>query len=52
MKVILEEDGLIATVEDKNAVDIWQVGVLLKQALLGIGFHPKTVDEIFDEEVG
>jgi hypothetical protein len=30
--------------------DIWQIGELLKQALLGIGYHPDTVNLLFPEE--
>lgn len=35
----------------KNSEEnIWEIAQLLKQVLLGIGFHPESIDEIFVKE--
>ena len=51
MKITVEHEGTVATVEDKDAVDIHKTFQLVKQVLLGIGFHPDSVDGCLDEEL-
>jgi len=51
MKVTLESELITATVEVPHSdVCFDEVMELVKQACLGFGFHPKTVDEWFEEE--
>ena len=51
MKITVEHEGIVATVEDKDAVDIHQTFQLVKQVLLGIGFHPDNINDCLDEEL-
>jgi len=54
MKIILDnqmESPYYQRVEiEGNGEDIWAYGDIIKQALLGIGFHPNSVKELFGEE--
>jgi hypothetical protein len=54
MKIILDDqqpEPFHTKVEiEGSASDIWGVGELIKQALLGMGYHPNTVRNLFYEE--
>jgi hypothetical protein len=49
MKVTIETEFEKCTVEG-DGVDMHDTVQLIKQALLGVGFHPETVKEYFEEE--
>ena len=51
MKITIEHEGTKATVEDNDIVDITQAFQLVKQALLGIGFHPDNINDCLEEEL-
>ena len=52
--ITLVNDTLSCTVTEDPVHDItiWGYATLIKQALVGIGFHPENVDDLFagDEE--
>lgn len=49
-KIIIEDlDNNMKSEITGEGVDIWEVGELIKYALLGIGFHPKSVKDLFNE---
>lgn len=50
MKITIEHLDLKVTVEDFNAETIAEVMPLIKQALLGIGFHYQTVKDYIPDE--
>ena len=47
MKITFEHEGITTTVDDKNAIDIYDVLHLVYQGLMGVGFHPSSVKEGF-----
>jgi len=50
-KITIEDDFIKMKAEiSGEGSDIWSVGELIKQALLGIGYHPDTVKDLFNEE--
>ena len=48
MKITIELEGQIITIEDPEATTIDDCFQLTKQAFLGIGFHPDNVKEYFE----
>ena len=49
MKITIEHEGLEVTIQDDSADTMEEVYSLIQQALLGVGFHPNTVKEYFEE---
>ena len=50
MKITIESKDITATVSTPHDdVDINEIGNLISQALLGYGFHPTNVEELFAE---
>ena len=49
MKIIIEGEGIKSEITG-NAVEMQEVMELIKQALLGYGFHPDTVKEYTELE--
>lgn len=49
MKITIEHECQKITLEDEKAINIWAVKNLIRQAVLGLGFHPNNVDEAFGE---
>ena len=48
-----DRDGNSVTVTDESPdLGILEMGQLMRQALLGIGYHPDTVNELFGDELG
>jgi hypothetical protein len=54
MKIIIDnqmESPYHQRVEiEGDGEDIWAYGEIIKQALLGLGFHPNNIKELFNEE--
>lgn len=48
MKITIEHESLVSTIEDKEIVGIEDTMNLIKQSLLAIGFHPETVKNGFE----
>lgn len=50
--ITLVNDTLSCTVTEDPVQDItiWGYATLIKQALVGIGFHPENVDDLFNDE--
>lgn len=44
MKITIESEGTIATVEDKSVVDIYEAMRLCKQVLFAVGYQQKSWD--------
>ena len=42
MKITIESEGTIATIEDSSVVDIYEAMKLCKQALLAVGYQQKS----------
>ena len=51
MKITIEHEGIILTLEDENAVTIGEAVQLIRQALIGVGYHPDNVDDYIESEV-
>lgn len=49
MKIIIEHNGVIATIEDPDVVTIDEAFQLVKQALMGVGYHQTSVEEMLEE---
>ena len=48
MKIVLELAGQRATIEDDSLHPVAEFAVnLIRQALLGVGYHPDSIDEAF-----
>jgi len=53
IRVTLTVDGVTATIANEHPLEgptISEVGDILRQALLGVGFHPDNVKDLFAEE--
>lgn len=50
--VTLSNDGITCTVTEEPVqnINIWGYVTLIKQALVGVGFHPENVDDLFTDE--
>ncbi len=51
MKITVEHEGIVATVEDNDVIDIHGTFRLVKQVLLGVGFHHTSIDSCLAEEI-
>ena len=53
MKITFELEDSKCIVEDPSAVDVFDTFQLIKQGLMGIGFHPESIDDgiemLYDE---
>ena len=43
MKITIEQNSITSILEDKEVEAIDEVMLLIRQSLLAIGFHPKTI---------
>ena len=50
MIIIIEHEETKVSVERKTVVDIFDTAELLRGALVAVGFHPDTVQDILPEE--
>ena len=49
--VTLANDGVTCTVSDDGGdLTIYTYATLIKQCLVGVGFHPENVDDLFTDE--
>lgn len=49
MKITIEIEDVTCIVSDDKAVDIYEAIELVRQALLGVGFHHNSVEEVIPD---
>jgi hypothetical protein len=45
MKITIDSEGIIATIEDSSVVDIYEALELCKKALLAVGYQQESWDK-------
>ena len=50
MKITIEHEEQVVSIEDSGVVDIYEAFYLVKRALLGVGYHIDSINGCLDEE--